>query len=58
MGYEAGLRVWSVTCEGTATNVSTMNQLGVKLSGSYEEIKEWFNVPGVDEKVYTRINKF
>lgn len=51
MAYEAGLKVWGVTCDGTSTNVSTMNQLGIKLSGSYAEIKEWFNVPGVDQKV-------
>jgi len=51
MAKEAGARVWGVTCDGTTTNLSTMTHLGCKLSGSYEEIRESFSIPGIDWKV-------
>lgn len=52
MATDVGIRVWSVTCDGTSANLSTMTQLGCKIKGSYSEIVEWFSVPGVDRKVY------
>lgn len=51
MAYKSGLKVWGVTYDGTSTNLSTISQLGCKLGGSYAEIVEWFNVPGVESKV-------
>lgn len=55
MAYKVGLKVWSVTCDGTYTNLSTMNKLGCKLSESYSDIVEWFNVPGIYWNVHYSI---
>lgn len=52
MASEVGVRVWSVTCDGTSANLSTMKQLGCKIKGSYSEIVEYFFVPGIDRKVF------
>lgn len=51
MAYKVGIRVWGVTCDGTASNQSTMVQLGCKLSTTYTEIVESFYIPGVEWKV-------
>lgn len=53
LAHEVGIRVWSVTCDGTASNQSTMVQLGCKLSSTYSEIVESFHIPGIEWKVYT-----
>lgn len=52
MANEVGVRVWSVICDGTSTNLSSMKQLGCKIKGFYSEIVEYFFVPGIDRKVF------
>lgn len=34
----AGVRVWSVTCDGTTANLSTMTKSGCTIKSSYSEI--------------------
>jgi hypothetical protein len=36
---KAGLKVWSVTADGTAVNLRTFEILGCKLSDTYDEMK-------------------
>lgn len=57
MANNVGVRVWGVTCDGTSTNLSTMTHLGCKLHGSYDELVEYFYIPGIDRKVKTINNK-
>ena len=57
MANNVGVRVWGVTCDGTSTNLSTMTHLGCKLHGSYDELVEYFYIPGIDRKVKTIYNK-
>jgi len=51
MAHAVGVKVWEVTCDGTASNLSTMTHLGCKLIGSYAEIKKSFYIPGIEWKV-------
>jgi len=51
MAHAVGIKVWGVTCDGTASNLSTMTHLGCKLTGTYNEIKESFYIPGIEWKV-------
>lgn len=44
MVNEVGVRVWSVTCDGTSAKLSTMTKLGCKIKGSYSKIVEYFYV--------------
>ena len=52
MAATAGLKVWSVTADGTAVNLSTFETLGCKLSGTYDEMKTSFKHPTTGEDVY------
>lgn len=56
MANNVGVRVWGVTCDGTSTNLSTMTHLGCNLHGSFDELVEYFYIPGIDWKV--KINNF
>lgn len=51
MAHTVGIKVWSVTCDGTTFNLSTMTNLGCELTGTYDEIKESFHIPGIEWKV-------
>uniref|UniRef100_A0A2S2Q0B7 THAP domain-containing protein 9 n=1 Tax=Sipha flava TaxID=143950 RepID=A0A2S2Q0B7_9HEMI len=51
MAHSIGLRIWSVTCDGTSTNISTMSLLGCKISSCYSEIVEYFLIPEIDQKI-------
>ncbi|XP_025405849.1 uncharacterized protein LOC112680072 [Sipha flava] len=51
MAHSIGLRIWSVTCDGTSTNYSTMSLLGCKISSCYSEIVEYFLIPEIDQKI-------
>jgi hypothetical protein len=51
-GAKAGLKVWSVTADGTAVNLRTFEILGYKLSGTYDEMKTSFKHPTTGEDVY------
>lgn len=51
MSKDVGVRIWGITCDGTSTNLSTMTHLGCKLNGSYNELVEYFIIPGIDWKV-------
>jgi hypothetical protein len=48
----ANLKVWSVTADGTAVNISTFETLGCKFSGNYESIKSSFKNPTTKEDVF------
>jgi hypothetical protein len=52
MAAKAGLKVWSVTADGTAVNLRTFEILGCKLSGTYDEMKTSFKHPKTGEDVY------
>lgn len=50
--YNSGLTVWSVTCDGAYTNMSTLKLLGCQFGNSYDEIKCWFKHPISETKVF------
>ena len=52
MAAEAGLKVWSVTADGTAVNLSTFQQLGCKFGSSYDTIISKFKHPTAAEDVF------
>ena len=49
---KAGLKVWSVTADGTAVNLRTFEILGCKFSGSYDEMQSSFIHPTTGEDVF------
>ena len=48
----AGLRVWSVTCDGTASNVDTLRRLGCSFGSTFETICPTFKHPTKGYDVY------
>ena len=48
----ANLKVWSVTADGTAINISTFEILGCQFSGNYESMKISFKNPKTNEDVF------
>lgn len=53
MSQQLGIRVWSVTCDGTHTNYSTMNLLGCNLyTKNYNELQNTFKHPSSSYDVY------
>jgi hypothetical protein len=48
----ANLKVWSVTADGTAVNISTFEILGCQFSGNYESMKTSFKNPITNEDVF------
>ena len=40
-----GLRVWSVTCDGTSTNLTMLKSLGCKFTNSFETMVTKFKHP-------------
>lgn len=51
IAHTVGIKVWGITCDDTASNLSMMTYLGCKLIRNYDEIKEYFYTPGIDWKV-------
>lgn len=50
--YDAGLTVYSVTCNGAYTNFATFKLLGCTAENSYEDIKCWFEHSITKSKVF------
>jgi len=50
--HNAGLTVWSVTCDGTYRHFSTLKLLGCKIGNNYEDIEGWFEHPVSRTNVY------
>lgn len=50
--HNAGLTIWSVTCDGAYTNVSTLKLSGCKIVNNYDDIESWFEHPVTRSKVY------
>ena len=48
LASESGLRVWSITADGTSVNMSTFNLLGCKFGTSYETMTTKFKHPVED----------
>ncbi|KZC08093.1 THAP domain-containing protein 9 [Dufourea novaeangliae] len=50
---DSGVKVWSVTCDGTATNISTLQLLGCNLiAENFVNMKTFFNHPSRSYKIY------
>ena len=49
---EVGLKVWSVTADGTAANLKTFEILGFNFCGTYNDMKKTFTHPTTGEEVY------
>ena len=47
-----GLRVWSVTFDGTSTNLTMLKSLGWKFANSFETMVKKFKHPTMDYYVY------
>jgi hypothetical protein len=52
MAAKAGLKVWSVTADGTAVNLRTFEILGCTFVGTYNEIKSSFIHPTTGEEIF------
>ena len=52
----ANLKVWSVTADGTAVNISTFKIVGCKFSVDYESIKSSFKNPKTKEDVFVTLD--
>ena len=51
-----GLRVWSVTCDGTSTNLTMLKTLGCKFTNSFETMVTKFKHPTMDYYVYCTLD--
>ena len=49
---EAGLKVWSITADGTSVNLSTFEQLGCQFGSTYNTFKTKFPHPTTGEDVF------
>ena len=52
MAAKAGLKVWSVTADGTAVNLRTFDILGCNFNGSYDEMTTSIIHPTTGEEVF------
>ena len=52
MAAKAGLKVWSVTADGTAVNLRTFEFLGCNFNGSYDEMTTSIIHPTTGEEVF------
>ena len=52
LAAKADLKVWSVTADGTAVNLTTFETLGCDFSGTYNDMKTSFSHPTTGENVY------
>jgi hypothetical protein len=52
MAAEAGLKVWSITADGTSVNLSTFRQLGCQFGTTYDTIDPKFKHPTTAEDVF------
>ena len=52
MAAESGLRVWSVTTDGTTVNLSTFRLLGCKFETTYQGMSTKFKHPTQDYYVF------
>ena len=52
LAAEAGLKVWSVTADGTAVNVKTFELLGCKFVANYDDMVTSFKHPTTGEEVF------
>ena len=50
---DAGLRVWSITADGTSVNISTFTQLGRIFGTTYDSMVTMFKHPSRNYNVYT-----
>ena len=52
LAADHGLRIWTITCDGTYTNVNTLKILGCTFPDNFEEMKVKFKHPTKDYYVY------
>ena len=52
MAAESGLRVWSITADGTSVNLSTFRQLGCKFETTYKSMVTKFKHPTQEYDVF------
>ena len=52
MAAVSGLRVWSITADGTSVNLSTFRQLGCKFETTYESMVTKFKRPTQEYDVF------
>ena len=56
LAAEAGLKVWSVTADGTAVNVKTFELLGCKFVANYDDMVTSFKHPTTGEEVFAIVD--
>ena len=52
LAADHGLRVWSVACDVTSTNLTMLKSLGCKFANSFETMVRKFKQPTMDYYVY------
>ena len=52
LAADHGLRIWSVTCDGTSTNLTMLKSLGCKFTNSFETMVTKCIHPTIDYYVY------
>ena len=56
LAADHGLRVWSVTCDGTSKNLTMLKSLGCKFTNSFETVVTKFKHPTMDYYVYCTLD--
>ena len=56
LAADHGLRVWSVTCDGTSTNLTMLKSLDCKFTNSFETMVTEFKHPTRDYYVYCTLD--
>ena len=56
LAADHGLRVWSVTCDGTSTNLTLLKSLGCKFTTSFETMVTKFKHPTRNNYVYCTLD--
>ena len=56
LAADHGFRVWSITCDGTSTNLSTLENLGCRFTDKYDTMIVKFKHPTRDYFVYSTLD--
>ena len=56
LAADHGLRVWSITCDGTSTNLTILKSLGCKFTNSIKTMVTKFKHPVMDYYLYCTLD--
>ena len=56
LAADLNLRVWSVTCDGTASNINTLEAIGCNFTKNYDTVVVKFKHPKRDHFIYATLD--